>query len=171
MDQNPLRPEYRRTLIIVLGHFDHTPHLTATGRERLDAAIALLSAHAGLRHSLAVTGCAAGVPRTDEVIAYLRAQHAVDDTEAIELVDSHNTAEDAFLCEPLVSRYSPERLVVVTSDYHVARARYIFEQVFAHLAVEMCPAAHWAAQDELRALLAHEEQALEALRTHGLYRT
>ena len=151
-------------IIIVLGHFDNTAHLTSTGRERLDAGIAQL--HLCPDSLLAVTGCAPGVPRADEVAAYLLARNVGH----VELIDTHNTAEDAFLTEPLVSRYAPARLVVVTSDYHIERARFIFERVFTQLPIVMHSVPHKAMEDERRALLAHEERALQSLRTRGLYR-
>ena len=151
-------------IIVVLGHFDNTAHLTSTGRERLDAGVAQL--HLRPDSLLAITGCAAGVPRTDEASAYLLARNV----RRVELIDTHNTAEDAFLTEPLVSRYAPERLVVVTSDYHVERARFIFERVFTQLPIVMHSVPHTAMEDERRALLAHEERALQLLRTRGLYR-
>jgi hypothetical protein len=153
-------------LIIVLGHFDDTVHLTSTGRERLDAGMALHRARTRRGSMLTVTGCAQGRPRTLEVQAYL----SLYDATPVDLIDSHNTAEDAYLTEALVVKYAPARLVVVTSDYHVERSRFIFEQVFTRLPVEMCPVPHVTSEDERCTLNAHESHALEALRTRGLYR-
>ncbi|HEY3291903.1 MAG TPA: YdcF family protein [Anaerolineae bacterium] len=151
-------------LIVVLGHFDNTVYLTSTGRERLAAGAALYQSQPG--SYLAVTGCAPGHPRTVEVLAWLSELALTPD----ELVDSHNTAEDAFLTEALVQRYCPARLVVVTSDYHVERARLIFNQVFADIEIEVVGVPHRASDEERHDLLAHEQRALGALRTHGLYR-
>jgi uncharacterized SAM-binding protein YcdF (DUF218 family) len=154
-------------LIIVLGHFDETPHLTATGRERLDAGIALLRVRP--QACLTVTGCAVNALRTAEVQAYLRA-HGVADTQLAPLIDSHNTAEDAFLTEPIVRDKKIERLLLVTSDYHLERACYIFTRVFPGLPIEPHGALHAATEPELRALRRHEVEALQALKRTGLYR-
>lgn len=154
-------------LIIVLGHFDETPHLTATGRERLDLGIALLQVRPGAL--LTVTGCAANHPRTAEVQAYLRA-HGVVDAQLAPLIDSHNTAEDAFLAEPIVRDDRIERLVLVTSDYHLERACYIFERVFPSLQIEPHAALHPATEQETYEFRQHEAQALQALQRTGVYR-
>lgn len=151
-------------LIVVLGHFDNTVHLTLTGRERLAAGATLRQSRPG--SYLIVTGCAPGHPRTAEVLAWLSARALTPN----ELVDSHNTAEDAFLTEALTHRYAATRLVVVTSDYHVERARFIFKQVFADVEIEVSGAPHQATEEERRDLLAHEQRALDSLRNHGLYR-
>ena len=160
-------------LIIVLGHFDQTIHLTATGRERLDLGIALL--HIYPDSSLTVTGCASddsdgrAFPRTSEVREYL-ASHGVQSTQLVPFIDSHNTAEDAFLSEPVVHACRPQCLMIATSDYHAERARMIFEQVYSHLPIDVRGAPHGGAEDELRALVEHEQMALRALRQNGLYR-
>ncbi|HEY3341669.1 MAG TPA: YdcF family protein [Anaerolineae bacterium] len=154
-------------LIIVLGHFDDTVHLTSTGRERLDLGIALLQAWPGAL--LTVTGCAVNLPRTAEVLEYLRA-HGIAASLLAPLIDSHNTAEDAFLTEPLVQLYGIERLLLVTSDYHLQRARYIYERVFPALQIEPYGAQHRAAEQELHTLRQHEAEALQALQRTGLYR-
>ena len=83
-----------RDLILVLGHFDDTVHLTQTGRERLDLGIALLYARPGSK--ISVTGCADNHSRTIEVRDYLLS-HGVTALSLAALIDSHNTAEDAFL--------------------------------------------------------------------------
>jgi uncharacterized SAM-binding protein YcdF (DUF218 family) len=154
-------------LIIVLGHFDDTPHLTPTGRERLDLGLALLQSRADAL--LSVTGCAPNRPRTAEVLAYLHA-HDVSDARLAPLIDSHNTAEDAFLIEPIVQALHVRRLLLVTSDYHLARARYIFERVFPALQIEPHGAPHPATELERRWLRQHEAEALQSLRRKGLYR-
>ncbi len=154
-------------LIIVLGHFDETPHLTVTGCERLDLGVALLQARPGAL--LTVTGCAANHPRTAEVQAYLRA-HGVADAQLAPLIDSHNTAEDAFLAEPIVRSDRIERLVLVTSDYHLERACYIFERVFPSLQIEPHAAPHPATEQERNELRQHEAGALQALQRTGVYR-
>ena len=154
-------------LIIVLGHFDETPHLTATGCERLDLGVVLLQERPGAL--LTVTGCAADHPRTAEVRAYLRA-HGVADAQLAPLIDSHNTAEDAFLAEPIVQAYHVRRLMLVTSSYHLERANYIFERVFPTLNMALHGAPHPATQQELYELWRHEVEALQALQRTGVYR-
>jgi len=80
---------------------------------------------------------------------------------------SRNTIEDASLSRPIVVESGAGALLVVTSDYHVPRARFLFEREYAKL--DVCIAFVAAATDEsqceldLAALKAHERRALASL--------
>ncbi|MEA3480136.1 MAG: ElyC/SanA/YdcF family protein, partial [Bacteroidota bacterium] len=49
----------------------------------------------------------------------------------IDSVLSTNTLEDASLSKPKIVKYNVNELVVVTSDFHYERARYIFEHAYS----------------------------------------
>jgi uncharacterized SAM-binding protein YcdF (DUF218 family) len=100
------------------------------------------------------------------------AQHAqsfllslgVPDTAFSDFASSSNTVEDALLASPIVARLRPERLVVITSEFHVDRARYIFDRVFSKLEILYLGAPHEGPPAALRELADHEERALAHLR-------
>jgi uncharacterized SAM-binding protein YcdF (DUF218 family) len=48
-------------------------------------------------------------------------------------VESRNTIEDAALLKPLLARWQTVDLTVVTSDFHRARATYVFSEVLPEL--------------------------------------
>jgi uncharacterized SAM-binding protein YcdF (DUF218 family) len=88
-------------------------------------------------------------------------------TEQGELYSS-NTLEDASLSKPIALKYGARRLVVVTSDYHLDRARYIFEREFADTEINFlfsaCRTDEAACQLDLGALKKHEREALARLK-------
>ncbi len=80
---------------------------------------------------------------------------------------SRNTLEDAGLSKPIVLEHAGRYLVVVTSDYHVPRARFLFEREFAdtEVALFFVPSVTDEADCdlELSPLKVHEKRALARL--------
>ncbi|HET9914514.1 MAG TPA: YdcF family protein, partial [Anaerolineales bacterium] len=66
--------------------------------------------------------------------AYLRdylVERGVPAEAIVEFAESATTLEDASLSKPIVLKYGAPQILVVTSDYHIDRARYVFEREFA----------------------------------------
>lgn len=80
---------------------------------------------------------------------------------------SRHTGEDARLARPIVERAGARHLMVVTSEFHLARAELIFRAVFPEysLAFAGAPYLSTCSPAEQERLLAHEAQRLAALRT------
>lgn len=97
---------------------------------------------------------------------YLIAQ-GIPAAEIVEGADSRNTIEDAALALPIVERHGFRKLVVVTSDFHLARARFLFEREFAGLELCFSGARTVLPEDELGRRIAHEEMALRRLRANS----
>jgi uncharacterized SAM-binding protein YcdF (DUF218 family) len=89
---------------------------------------------------------------------------AVPDSAFADFALSSNTVEDALLALPIVERLRAERLVVITSDFHVERARYIFDRVFSGLEIRYVGAPHDGPPAALRGLADHEARSLARLR-------
>ena len=103
---------------------------------------------------------------------YLKAwlvAHGVPEHDVLPFAESRNTIEDAFLSYPIVQHHGARRAIVVTSDYHAARARYVFERVYCDLALEFAVCATDAAHCDLDlpALQAHERETLARLQASG----
>lgn len=96
--------------------------------------------------------------------------HGVAKEDMLASAESGNTIEDAVLSYPIVQRSGARRAIVVTSDYHAARARYIFERVYRDIALEyaICATDEETCDLDLPALQAHEREALARLEAHGL---
>jgi uncharacterized SAM-binding protein YcdF (DUF218 family) len=98
---------------------------------------------------------------------YLMAR-GIPENAFVEFAESANTLEDASLSKPIVGKYGVRHILVVTSDFHQARARYVFEREFDDTDVEIAFAV--AQTDEtacvldLAALKRHEREALACLK-------
>ncbi|MFI4910770.1 MAG: YdcF family protein [Sedimentisphaeraceae bacterium JB056] len=65
--------------------------------------------------------------------AYLKEyliKEGVPESDIVEFAQSKNTIEDASLSKPIIEKYAPEEILVITSDYHLGRAQYVFEKEF-----------------------------------------
>ena len=82
----------------------------------------------------------------------------------MEGAESTNTIEDATLSRPIIDRHGFGQLIVVTSDFHLARARFLFEREFPGFALEFCAAKTHLPEAELRTRVLHETSALARLR-------
>ena len=55
------------------------------------------------------------------------------------LIEPHSrtTSQNAVLCWALIKDKKPKKITVVTSNYHLARASYIFRKLYAHMGVSL----------------------------------
>lgn len=79
-------------------------------------------------------------------------------------VESSNTIEDAALARPILAPYPSADLIIVTSDFHEARARFLFERGFPKRKIVMSTSVTNLPHDDLARRIAHEEQALTRLK-------
>ncbi|CAN5591470.1 hypothetical protein BH09VER1_BH09VER1_41080 [soil metagenome] len=84
-------------------------------------------------------------------------------TDILEVAESTNTIEDARLSQPIVERHGIDELLIVTSDFHVPRARFLFERQFPGMKMRFCGSPTDLPALELARRVAHEEQALTRL--------
>ncbi len=95
-------------------------------------------------------------------------QNGVPTSAFLPFAASRNTLADASLAKPIVLATRAPVAVVVTSDFHVDRARFVFVHEFAGSAVSLCFVAtetdESACRLDLPALKQHEHSALAHLR-------
>jgi vancomycin permeability regulator SanA len=93
----------------------------------------------------------------------------VPQDEIVEFALSRNTVDDALQARPIVERYAPKRLIVVSSDFHMERVRFVFEHVFPGRELQFFGAPYLEAcvHEERERLLAHESRELTSLRDRG----
>jgi uncharacterized SAM-binding protein YcdF (DUF218 family) len=86
-------------------------------------------------------------------------------TAILPFVLSRHTGEDAQLARPIVEATGARQLLVVTSDFHVARATWHFRAVFPDYAVEVIGAPYLASctVEDRERLVAHERRRLAEL--------
>jgi len=78
--------------------------------------------------------------------------------------------EDATLSKPVIDEINPEEVLIVTSDYHLQRARIIFEAVFNPFKNFKFIAASSEKVDPriLNPLLDHKKRAVKDLIENGV---
>ncbi len=85
----------------------------------------------------------------------------ISEQKFLELVLSSHTMEDALLAKPLVEKYTPRTVVVITSDFHMKRASLFFKHVFKHQNLIFVEALSTLDLTTLETLKAHEVKAIE----------
>jgi vancomycin permeability regulator SanA len=97
----------------------------------------------------------------------------IPEEDIVEFAESSNTIEDATLSKPIVLGYGVKHILVITSDYHEDRARYVFAKEFAGTGIEItfCIAQtdEAACELDLAELKRHEREALAKLKASAGY--
>ena len=153
-------------IVIVLGNGNDTRgNLLSTAVERCEQAILVYRRNPG--KILPTGGYGAHFNVTDKPhAAYLRqylVARGVPEEDVIEPALSSTTIEDARLTRPIVDKYGVKRVILVTSDFHMRRAKYLFERTFQGIELTFSACVTHLPQDELLARQRHEEQALARL--------
>jgi uncharacterized SAM-binding protein YcdF (DUF218 family) len=159
-------------MIVVLGSPNSGDgELTSVGKERCALALAEYARGPGWK-LLLTGGYGAHFNTTDQPhAAYVKAylvKRGVPNQAIVEFAESANTLEDASLAKPIVLKYGAPEIVVVTSDYHLDRARIIFEKEFAGTGVRIQFLASQTDEEaypfDLEAQKKHEQEAVAKLR-------
>ena len=159
-------------MIVVLGSPNsETGQLSSIAKERCELALAEYTKRPGWK-LLLTGGYGAHFNTTDQPhAAYVQrylVSRGIPAQDILEFVESANTLQDASFSKPIVQKYGVSEVVVVTSDYHIDRARYIFEQEFADTSVRINFLASQTdeatCEFDLDAQKKHEQQALAKLK-------
>ena len=85
----------------------------------------------------------------------------------IDSVMSTNTLEDASLTKPIIEKYNVDDILVVTSDFHYDRARYIFEREYSdtniRIRFSLSKTDESTCGFDLKSQKAHEKNSLRKL--------
>ena len=99
-------------------------------------------------------------------------ESGVPKKDILEYAESTDSIEDAKLSKPIILKHNINRIIIVTSDYHLNRAQYIFNQVYSHLNVEIFFSTAKTdiknSELDILKLMKHEKFALEKIKRYGL---
>ena len=86
----------------------------------------------------------------------------------VDSVLSTNTLEDASLTKPIIVKYNVGDILVVTSDFHYDRARYIFEHEYSdtniRIRFSLSKTDESSCGFDLKSQIAHEKNSLRELK-------
>ena len=101
------------------------------------------------------------VPIADVMRDYILKNSDIDNSLIMAVRESRDTVGDAFYCLDYFRSSKLKKIVVVTSDYHVERTKFIFNRVFNNsISIEVYGVETEANLDS--EVLMHEQQSLEA---------
>lgn len=86
-----------------------------------------------------------------------------------EAIESANTVEDIEKARLILRKYHFSKIIIVTSEFHVARVRYIAEKALpmnAATLVYACAADEALDKDLMHRLREHEQRAIDYLQLH-----
>ncbi len=161
-----------RGMIVVLGspnsEYGELYHIA---KERCELALREYGQRPGWKFLL-TGGYGAHFNTTDQPhAAYLKRyliERGVPDQDIVDFAESENTLEDASRSKRVVLKYGVGEICVVTSDYHLDRARYVFEREFADTEVRIKFSVSETDEEECEIDLVsqkkHEREALTRLR-------
>ena len=158
-------------LIIVLGSPNsNRGELYSVAKSRCERALCEYSQRVGWK-VLLTGGYGEHFNTTNKPHAYYLHQYlkdkGVSDRDIVDYAQSNNTIQDASLSRPVVEKYNPEKILIITSDYHIDRAKYVFECEFADKDVNIEFAAVETDAEhcefDLESQILHEKQSLAAL--------
>lgn len=96
-------------------------------------------------------------------------QKGVPSTAFLPLALSSNTVEDAVMSKSILIKTEFKDLVIITSEYHVARVKFIFTEIFNDFILNFKSITHHSMDDVLEPLIQHEKMAMDQLNLNGLY--
>ena len=96
-------------------------------------------------------------------------QLGVPSTAFLPLALSSNTVEDAVMSKSILIKTEFKDLVIITSEYHVARVKFIFTEILKDFNLNFNAVTHHSIDDVLEPLIQHEKMAMDQLNLNGLY--
>ncbi|MBC9934923.1 YdcF family protein [Chitinophaga qingshengii] len=156
-------------LLIVLGApNDHLGNLSAVAKDRLTCAAHFYTSNDDFK-LVCTGGFGEHFNTTDQPHYYYAKQflinNGVPENVFLDCPPSANTWEDFQLTKDLVWDLQPDILVIITSDFHLPRAKTLFDKIIHYPKVVFVPASSSLTEAELLPLLEHEQRALTKIRT------
>jgi uncharacterized SAM-binding protein YcdF (DUF218 family) len=164
------------TLIIILGSpNDESGQLYDVAIGRCELALKLYKKHRNCKFLL-TGGYGGHFNRTNKPHAFYLERYllmaGIQKEDLMPYAESANSIEDATLSKPLVPGEDLCRIYVVTSDYHVKRAAFIFKQVYHDLKIPLvikgAKTDPGSSRLDIAGLAHHEKKALKRLKTYGI---
>lgn len=82
---------------------------------------------------------------------------------------SSNTVEDAVKTKEIISAFVNPQLVVITSDFHMARTKLIFNEILKGYQIRFLEANVDMPEEQRKAVIEHEEKSVKSILENGLY--
>lgn len=121
-------------IIIILGSTNNEyGHISDIGIQRLEKGMEVYQRHKNYR--ILLTGGygsnfnTTSTPYAEYAKRFLISNSIPEDV-ILDLILSSDTVQDATMSYKMIRQYSPQTIIVVTSDFHLERVQFIFSAVF-----------------------------------------
>jgi len=95
--------------------------------------------------------------------------HGIPDDCFLPNALSENTVDDAVKVAAIISGMSDLKMTIITSDFHMPRAKLIFQHVLAGHSLDFVAAVSQLTDQEHERIISHENQAIDKIKKNGLY--
>lgn len=159
-------------IIIVLGSKnDEKGNLSPNSKNRVDRAIEELKKNQD--YKLLLTGGFGKFNLTSKPHAQYLKEYALEkgikEDDILGIIESGNTVEDAYLSKPILDKYNPKQVFVSTSNFHLPRAKFIFEKILPQYKLKFLGSKESTSPLVLKKLIIHEKLALAAMKISGIH--
>lgn len=156
-----------KKIILLLGSpNDENGVLSQIARDRIDCAYNLYTQNDTIQ-ILCTGGFGEHFNVTDKPHAHYAKQElirkGVNEKDILPFALSSNTYDDFIKAKPIIEKQNPGLLIIVTSDFHVARAKLLYERTLNYPNVFFIPAKSSLSDKELQPLIKHEETSIKKL--------
>ena len=153
-------------IIILLGSpNDEEGQLSSIGIERANCSIEEYRKHPDYK-ILPTGGFGEHFNKTDMPHAYYAKHYlitqGIPEKDVLEFANSTNTFEDASSSKLIVDRCQNHKIIIVTSDFHIERARMIFENSFIGYDLKFSGATTHLPKEQIGKLIRHEKKAIRS---------
>ncbi|WP_286260600.1 YdcF family protein [Pseudoalteromonas apostichopi] len=158
-------------IIVVLGSTnDKHGSISRIGLSRLDKGLEIYKKQENSK-ILLTGGYSKGKKVAEHPYSYYAKQlilkKGVIEEDIIGLVMSKDTVEDAKLSVPYLKHVNDRNIIIITSDFHMRRTKYIFNKIFKGKKLYFIEAEYKASDAEISALTETEEKELALLMETG----
>ena len=156
-------------MIIVLGSpNDDNGDLSSIATERCNKAIEEYMQHKDYK-ILLTGGYGEHFNRTNKPHAFYTKKYLISrnipKNVILEFVESSNTIADIKLSRPIIEKYNPNNIIVVTSDFHHDRVKWLFENELLNKKISLSCSITSLPEKELNQMKIHESRALNKLKS------
>ncbi|NQV91897.1 YdcF family protein [Candidatus Woesearchaeota archaeon] len=158
-------------IMIILGHTnDNQGRLSSISKERLD--LGFKSLEKG--YKIIATGAFGGHFNTTKKMhasyskEYLL-KKGISKSLFLKIAKSSHTVEDALFSHVIIGGYKVKDIVVVTSDFHMARVKFIFGRIFKNYNLKFLSSKTEISEEKMKKLKSHEQKTLRKLKREGIY--
>ena len=156
-------------IIVVLGSpNDDNGKLSSIANERCNKAIEEYKQHKDYK-ILLTGGYGNHFNRTNKPHAHYTKKYLISknipEDRILEFVESTNTIADIKLSTPLIEKYNPGNIIVITSDFHHDRVKWLFENELPNKKITLSCSKTNLPEKKLNQMKTHEVRALKKLKS------